>query len=153
MKIIDLIKEELIYTKLNVETTDNLFRELSDNLFRNGYVKKSFYEGLRKREEVFPTGVALQEYNVAIPHTDAEHVIKPCISVATLERPIKFKCMEDDTVDVDVNVVFMLALNEAHSQLEMLRQLIQLIQNKSILKQILKAKNEVEIIKLIEKIS
>lgn len=153
MKIIDLIKEELVYTKLNVETTDNLFKELSDNLFRNGYVKKSFYEGLRKREEVFPTGVALQEYNVAIPHTDAEHVIKPCISVATLENPIKFKCMEDDTVDIEVNVVFMLALNEAHSQLEMLRQLIQLIQNKSILKQMLKAKKGIEIIKIVEKMS
>lgn len=153
MKIIDFLKEEFIFTKLNVETIDNLFRELSDNLNRNGYVKKSFYEGLRKREEVFPTGLALGEYNVAIPHTDAEHVIKPCISVATLDNPIKFKCMDDDTVDVDVNVVFMLALNEAHSQLEMLRQLIQLIQNQSILEQMLKAKNGVEIIKIIEKIS
>lgn len=153
MKIIDLIKEEFIYTKLNVKITDNLFKELSDNLFRNGYVKKSFYEGLRKREEVFPTGLALEEYNVAIPHTDAEHVIKPCISVATLDNPIKFKCMEDETVDVYVNVVFMLVLNEGNSQLEMLQQLIQLIQNKSILKQILKAENGVEIIKIIERIS
>jgi PTS system galactitol-specific IIA component len=153
MKIIDLIKEELIFTKLNVETTDNLFRELSDNLIRNGYVKKSFYESLRKREQVFPTGLALEEYNVAIPHTDAEHVIKPCISIAILDNPIKFKCMEDETVYVDVNVVFMLGLNEGHNQLEMLQQLIQLIQNKSILKQMLKAKNGVEIIKIIERIS
>lgn len=153
MKIIDLLKKEIIFTKLNIERKEDLFLELCDNLNKKGYVKDSFYEGVIKREEVFPTGLALGEYNVAIPHTEAEHVVKPCISVATLGSPVKFKNMEDDTKDVNVDIVFMLALNEAHSQLEMLQQLMQLIQSKSILKEILEAENGEEIIKIIEGIS
>lgn len=61
--------------------------------------------------------------------------------------------MEDDTLDVYVRIVFMLALNEAHSQLEMLQQLIQLIQNKSMLEQMLQVKSGKEIIEIIQKIS
>lgn len=152
MKIIDFLKDELIFRKLNVETKEELFRKLSDNLKKNGYVKESFYEGLIKREKVFPTGLVLEEYNIAIPHTDAEHVIKPCISIAVLDKTIDFKSMEDDTVNVPVNVVFMLALNEAHSQLEMLQQLMKLIQNKLILKQMIEAGNTGELIKIIKTI-
>lgn len=153
MKIIDFLKNELVFTKLKMEKKEDLFWKLCDNLNKNGYVKESFYEGVVKREEVFPTGLALGEYNVAIPHTEAEHVVKSCISLATLEEPVRFKNMEDDTEDVNVNIIFMLALNEAHSQLEMLKQLMQLIQNKSILKEILKAESSEEIIKIIEEIS
>lgn len=153
MKIIDFLKNELVFTKLKIEKKEDLFWKLCDNLNKNGYVKETFYEGVVKREEVFPTGLALGEYNVAIPHTEAEHVVKSCISLATLEKPVGFKNMEDDTEDVNVNIIFMLALNEAHSQLEMLKQLIQLIQNKSMLKEILKAESSEEIIKIIEEIS
>lgn len=152
MKIIDFFKDELIFRKLNVETKEELFRKLSDNLEKNGYVKESFYEGLIKREKVFPTGLVLEEYNIAIPHTDAEHVINPCISIAVLDKTIDFKSMEDDTVNVPVNVVFMLALNESHSQLEMLQQLMKLIQNKLILKQMIEAGNSGELIKIIKTI-
>lgn len=153
MKLIDFLKDELIFTDLDVEKKEDLFKKLCDNLNKNGYVKESFYNGVVKREEFFPTGVALEHYSVAIPHTDAEHVIKPCISIALLKKPIKFKRMEDDTLDVYVRIVFMLALNEAHSQLEMLQQLIQLIQNKSMLEQMLQVKSGKEIIEIIQKIS
>ncbi len=153
MKLIDFLKDELIFTDLDVEKKEDLFKKLCVNLNKNGYVKESFYNGVVKREEFFPTGVALEHYSVAIPHTDAEHVIKPCISIALLKKPIKFKRMEDDTLDVYVRIVFMLALNEAHSQLEMLQQLIQLIQNKSMLEQMLQVKSGKEIIEIIQKIS
>lgn len=153
MKIIDFLKDELIFINLDIGKREDLFKKLCDNLYKNGYVKESFYKGVVKREEVFPTGLALEHYSVAIPHTDAEHVIKTCISIALLKNPIKFKRMEDDTLDVYVRIVFMLALNESHSHLEMLQQLMQLIQNKSILEQMLQVKSRKEIIEIIQKIS
>ena len=61
--------------------------------------------------------------------------------------------MEDDTLDVYVRIVFMLALNEAHSQLEMLKQLMQIIQSKLILEKMLQVKSGKEIMEIVEKIS
>lgn len=63
---------------------------------------------------------------------------------------MKFKNTEHYTFGVYVNKVFVLALNEAHSHLEMLRQLIQ---NKLILEELLKAKGGDEITELIKRIS
>lgn len=53
---------------------------------------------------------------------------------------MKLKNTEYYTFFVYVNNVFVLALNEAYTQLEMLKKLMQLLQNKLILEKLFKAK-------------
>lgn len=140
----EYLNKELIISNIEAETTDDVFYTLSKMLLRLGFVKDSFFNGLVERESKFPTGLSLGKYNVAIPHTDAIHVIKPAIAIATLKHPVKFNSM-DGNGEVNVNIVFAMALNEPHSQIMMLQQLMFLIQNEAILNSMHDAKDREEL--------
>lgn len=140
----EYLNKDLIINNLEAETTDDVFHALSEILLKSNFVKNSFYNGLVTREKKFPTGLTLGKYNVAIPHTDAIHVIKPAIAIATLRHPVVFNNMDGDG-QVNVNIVFAMALNEPHSQLMMLQQLMFLIQDSNILKSMNDAKDSTEL--------
>jgi PTS system galactitol-specific IIA component len=146
----EYLNKDLIISNLEAKTTDDIFYALSEMLLKANYVKDSFYDGLVKRESKFPTGLTLGKYNVAIPHTDAIHVIKPTIAIATLKHPVTFNNMDGDG-QVDVNVVFAMVLNEPHSQIMMLQQLMLLIQNEDILKSLNEAKDSEEVYAIVSK--
>ena len=146
----EYLNKDLIINNLEAKTTDDIFYALSEMLLKANYVKDSFYDGLVKRESKFPTGLTLGKYNVAIPHTDAIHVIKPAIAIATLKHPVTFNNMDGDG-QVDVNVVFAMVLNEPHSQIMMLQQLMLLIQNEDVLKSLNEAKDSEELYDIVSK--
>lgn len=150
MKISEFFNKELIVTNFDAKSKEDVIDVLYKKLYENGFVKESYLEAIKKREKNFPTGLQLNRYNVAIPHTDPEHVVKPAIAVATLKNPVIFKNMANPLEDVEVSLVFMIALNEAHSQVEMLQQLIQLIQNDVLLEKIIREDGGDEIIEIIK---
>lgn len=153
MDLKDFIKKGVVLANLSANSKEDVFKALYGELYKRGKVKASFYKGLVNREAEFPTGLELNKYNVAIPHTDAEHVIDSCISVVTLKNPVTFQCMEDQNKSLAVRIVFMLAIGEAHSHIKMLQSLIMLIQNDEFLKKVLAAKDTDEIFKqVIEKL-
>ena len=55
----------------------------------------------------------------------------------TLENPVSFYQMGTNDVEVSVKVIFMLALKEAHSQLTILQQLIEILQDKEIMESLM----------------
>lgn len=149
MILSDLIHEELIVVDLEAESRIDTLTKLYEMLHEQEYVKESYLEGILKREEEFPTGINLQStYNVAIPHTESEHVLKSGICLGILKKPITFKQMEDSAKDVEVNVVFMIALNKREKQVEVLEKLISLITNKETMEKMLELKNKKDIINL-----
>jgi len=150
MKLTEFFHKELIVTNLQANNKEEVFEVLFNKLLENGYVKESFLEGIMTREKNFPTGLLLNGNNVAIPHTDPEHVLKPAIAVATLSKPVVFKNMANPQEDVYVNIVFMIVLDSVHSQIELLQQLIELIQNRSFLNAVLNADDSNEVIKIIK---
>ncbi|KKC30731.1 PTS sugar transporter subunit IIA [Caldanaerobacter subterraneus] len=150
MKLTEFFHKELIVTNLQANNKEEVFEVLFNKLLENGYVKESFLEGIMTREKNFPTGLLLNGNNVAIPHTDPEHVLKPAIAVATLSKPVVFKNMANPQEDVYVNIVFMIVLDSVHSQIELLQQLIELIQNRSFLNAVLNANDSNEVIKIIK---
>ena len=136
------IDKNLIKVNLPCQDRNELFKMMYDEAFKYGYVESSFLEGLMSRENVFPTGIKLSNYNVAIPHTDAIHVKEEFISIIVPENPITFKLMEDETQEEKMSLVFMLGLNKPHSQLEVLQELMGLIQREDLVKQIVEAKDQ-----------
>lgn len=150
IKILELFNKDLVVTSLDAQCQDDVFEALYKKLYKNGFVRESYLDAIRERENNFPTGLQLKNYNVAIPHTDPEHVIRQAIAVATLKNPVIFKNMANILENVEVNIVFMIALNEAHKQVEILQQLVQLIQNETLLGKIVNSKNGEEIMKLLK---
>ncbi|PKG22061.1 PTS sugar transporter subunit IIA [Niallia nealsonii] len=153
MTVVSFIKENLIKVNLEVENQDELFQVMYQEAYDQGYVKDTFLAKIKERESIFPTGLCMADYSVAIPHTDPEHVIEQFIAVATLKKPVAFSLMEDNTKTTDVDVVLMLGLNQPHSQLEILQELMQVIQIKDNLINIIQAKNEKEILTIFENIN
>ena len=88
---------------------------------------------------------------VAIPHTDAECVLEEFVAVVVNKEPVEFKSMEDINQSVKASVVFVLGLNQAHAQLEMLQSLMGLLQNEAILKDIIAATSAQDVLTIVNK--
>lgn len=136
-----LVPEALIFD-MTAETAEEVIRNLSGKLMYAGYVRSSYVESVLSRERVQPTGLPLEgKYNAAIPHTDVDHVIKPGIAMATLARPVMFRNMIVPDEEVPVQLVFLLALDQPKSQIEMLQQVSQVLQKPDLVEQLMNARN------------
>lgn len=136
MSLEDFLDDDFIKIGLDCVNQDLLFQTLYQEAYSKGYVSKQFLEKIKEREESFPTGLSINNYNVAIPHTDPEYVFKQFIAITTLKRPIPFQLMDDRSKKVNVKIVILLGLNEPHDQLNVLQQLIQMIQDEKKIEQI-----------------
>ncbi len=128
-----MLDKELIYLDLEAKDREDLLSQLSDILYEKGYVKSSFKQAILDREKVFPTGLPTLGVKVALPHTDPEHVLKPAILVSTLKKPIKFKEMGSGVNDIDVEMVFMLAVKDPAYQVKLLQKLISIFSKENVL--------------------
>lgn len=100
----------------------------------------------------FPTGIQLEKFGAAIPHTDAECILTEFVAVITNKEPVQFTSMEDKNKKVNTDVIFILGLNQPHAQLEMLQSLMKLLQNDNILEEVLTAKDSEQLLYAIKKI-
>ena len=126
-----MLNEEVFEINVaNIKTKEEALSYLADKLISKGIVKESYKQAIIDREHIFPTGLQFEGYGIAIPHTEQ-------IALMTLKEAVPFYQMGTNDVEVPVRVIFMLALKEAHSQLTMLQQLIEVLQDKDIMERIL----------------
>lgn len=147
-----ILDESNILLNLDVSTNDEVLEVIAKNLIKNGYVKDTFLNAIIEREKIFPTGLPTEGVQVAIPHTDIEHVNKKTISVGVLKRPVDFSMMGGSGDTVPARLVFMLAMDEAHSQLELLQKLMGIFQEKKILEYIVSEKDKRNIVHKLNKV-
>ncbi|MFA0087633.1 PTS sugar transporter subunit IIA [Vibrio sp. 10N.261.51.F12] len=130
----------------NVEITDRteLLKFMSDKLLEAGFVKDSFQEALLQREVEYPTGLEAAHCGVALPHTDSIHVNDSQVCFVKLKTPIKFRDMVDASEEVEVKFVFMLAMKEAHEQIENLQNLTLMLESASTVEKLHTLQNRAE---------
>lgn len=143
------LKAELIIPGLQADSSDDIFEALGGELVKQGYCKESYVQALKDREAEFPTGINTGEKGVAIPHTDVSHVNKKGIAIATIKNPVSFMEMGTDDEYVNVQVVFMLAVDEK-GHLELLQAILGILQDQEVLNRLIEAKNAEEIIEIIK---
>lgn len=127
---------ELILTGIKAASDLEAIETAAKHLFEKGLVKESFISAIQEREKVFATGLPTEGFGVAVPHTDVEHVVEQTICIGILEDPVPFKVMGGMDEEVDVKIMFMLALKEPHSQLAMLQAVIGMVQKPDILEKL-----------------
>lgn len=140
---------EFVFLDYSFKTQEDLFKKIYSETFNRGYVREDFLERIKLREGTFPTGLQLEDMGIAIPHTDAECILKEFVAIVTTDS-VEFKSMENINQSISVEIVFVLGLNKPHAQLEMLQSLMRLLQNKEILANLIDAKTPEEVIKLIK---
>lgn len=144
------LDENLFYTDFEAKNSKELLKIMGDNLFKKGYVKKEYSNSIIEREKQYPTGLPAEKTSLAIPHTDHELVNTTTVSVATLREPITFQNMADPDESIEVKIIFMLAIEEAKGQLEMLQRVMEIIQDTEFKEKILNVQSNSELLKIIE---
>lgn len=118
-----MLSEELVFLDEEYETSDKFLNSIADKLLEKGYVKESFKDAILKREEEYPTAIETEKYNLAIPHTDSEHVNKPGIVFVRLNNKCNFKEMCTNN-DINVNMAFVLLVTKKEEQVNLLSKLM-----------------------------
>lgn len=96
-----LIDENHIMFVREKVTKESVIKEACKLLYKNGYVKKEFFENVISRENIEATAIG---NGVAIPHGLPENVCEPKVFVIRLAYPVNWGNKMVDTV-------FLLALN------------------------------------------
>ena len=145
-RIVDLLEPSSVLLDLPAESAADVVKALGDRLFEAGYTKESFVEAALQRESELPTGLPLGgTFNAAIPHTDVEHVIKPGLAMATLKSPVIFQNMVSPEDPVEVQLVFVMALDQPKAQVEMLQQIAGVLQNPDLIERLMGASSVKEV--------
>lgn len=138
--LIDHIEPQAIVLGIDAQSPEEVIRLLAGRLAASGCVKPSYADAVVKREAAMPTGLPLgQAVNVAIPHTDPEHVLRPAVALGVLSAPVDFANMEEPDEAVPVGVVFLLAINDKDRQIDMLQEIMETIQDPATLGRLAKA--------------
>ncbi len=143
--------KEIALFNQKASTKEEATKILANHMIKLGIVKEDFHEAILEREQNFPTGLRLADGSgVAIPHTDIDKVNESQIAFMSLREPVKFIEMGTDDAEVEVSIIFMLALKEAHEQLDTLQNLMQLFCDVEQMKKFQKCSNKQEYITLIK---
>ena len=128
-KLDDFIHSDLIIPRLEAKDRTEAIQKLGSILYAKGYVKNSYVDAVLEREKKFPTGLAFEDGQVAIPHTDTEHCLKPGIAIGILNHPVEF--FEMATLDkiVNTDLIFLMSIKVPADQVEWLARLVNLFQH------------------------
>ena len=136
--------ESLVVLNIDAETNKEAIGIVAQAMLREGMVKESYPQAVLARERIYPTGLALIDMGVAMPHTDPEHVLRPALALGILNKPVKFVCMGEPDKTVDVEVVIMLSILEPHAQLLIFQKLLKVFQEVGKLQKLKECKTQKE---------
>ena len=150
MEFYEMFKEELVSINVEVDSKEQLFSYVAKRLKEGRYVKDSYLEGITKREEEFPTGLITKNLNIALPHSDPEHIREPFIYVVRINNDVTVKQMGDNQ-EMKVKDFFFLGIKEPSGQVGVLQSLMNLFMNDDFVKEYIEAQSQEEIFNTIKK--
>lgn len=136
---------ELILNNLEVKDKEEAIKILGKKLFESGFTSQNYTEKVIEREKEYPTGLQTKSLAIAIPHATDSGIIGNHVAIGILKNSVKFHNMEDFDSLVDVKVIFMLAISNAHQQLEMLKILMRIFSEETLLPRLVKIESKEEI--------
>jgi PTS system galactitol-specific IIA component len=126
----------LIVPRLEAHDAPEVIKVLGTLLWQQGYVRETFVDAVLEREKTFPTGLPTEGIQVAIPHADVEHVLKPGIAIGVLEEPVEFGEMGSEDRKVRVKIVCVLAVRQSETLVLLLKNLVGMFQDVDFLRRI-----------------
>src|ERR1035437_1984827 len=105
-----------VFLEKDASNYKEAIRLCAELLREQGYVKDTFKKACLAREQKFPTGVPVPG-GVAIPHADKTHVIKSCLCLLKLPRPVNFNRIDDPSETVAVSFVVCIAIDRSSNQI------------------------------------
>ncbi|WP_017471571.1 PTS sugar transporter subunit IIA [Amphibacillus jilinensis] len=133
--------ESFILKNLEAQSKEDAITQLATLLFDKGAVRASYIDAVLDREKRYATGLPTKGHAVAIPHTDIIHVKHKALALGVLKEPVEFGIMGEDSKSTPVSIIFMLAMDEEHSQLTLLQNLMGIFQDEAVLHFLMEEEN------------
>lgn len=140
-----VFREDLVWLDQDFETQSLFYQSIAARLYEKKLVKKSFGQALIDREANFPTGLKTDTYEIAIPHTDVEHVEEVFIAFVRFNHPIPYSHMGEPEITVNAKFAFVLGIKDPKNQVEVLSTLVKLISDENAMHSLEIADSEKEI--------
>ena len=144
-----VLKKELVLVGMEAASAEEAMRALAKAMLAEGLVRESFVEAVLEREKTYPTGIPAKVFDIALPHTMAEHVIEPCLAVGVLKKPVEFRQMGTPDIILHPRVIFMLAISDPKEQLGQLKKIMKLLQNDDLLMGVRDAGSAEQVVELL----
>ena len=141
MELKDVLHKDLVFLDVDIESDEEAFEFVGKKALELGLVEDTFAASLVEREREFPTGLLVGETGVTISHTDPEHIVEEFVSLVRPNNPVTFKLIDQPDQDVAVELIFVLGLKKAVNQLECLKAIMALLEDKEKLKEMLESKD------------
>ena len=136
----DMIFKELIQLDWEVRDQADFFDKMVDKLYDLGYVKDTYKDAIKTREENYPTALPVEPFPVAIPHADSVHIIKPFIACSRLKEPVEWCEMANNDVVHQVKFIFMLGFVKSNEHIDLLQVLVENFQDPALMDRLIQAK-------------
>ena len=144
------LDENLIFVELEANNNSDVMQKMGETFIKEGVCKDTYIKALIEREEEYPTGLNIDGFGVAIPHTSVEHVNEAKIAIATLKNKVDFIHMGTDNENVEVDLVVMLAVDNPKKHLSTLQGMLEILQDKEVLYKMTQVKQKEDIIQIIK---
>lgn len=144
------LDERLVLVNQSLSSQDEVFEKLGSCFIEAGYCKESYVDALKERERFYPTGLSINGFGIAIPHTDDSHVNREVEGVLTLAEPVSFVQMGSDDIEVQVKVVMMLAIKNPQDHMTKLQRILKIVQDEKLMEKVHQAKTKSDIIQMIK---
>lgn len=128
------ISEKLMLTNKTYSSKEEALVYVCRKAEELGYTTCEFERNILEREETFPTGIQTK-IPIAMPHFDAG-CNTSFMSLTTLNPPIDFKYMDGSEGTLPVQIIFLFGIVDPTDQLEVLKKLMETIQNPKALEEI-----------------
>lgn len=134
MRLLDLLNKSRIAPSLEASDAESCIRSLVKVMVEEGCASPEYAEDVIRRERTFPTGLPTEPIGVAIPHADPDHLKRSCVVLGIASSGVPFGQMgTDGDVQVEARLIFLLGIREREKQVDMIGELMELIQNESLL--------------------
>ncbi|MCD5003430.1 PTS sugar transporter subunit IIA [Enterococcus saccharolyticus] len=121
----EMFHPDLVELHLQVDNEEEAFEVIGTRLKELGYVNEGYLEGIKRREQAFPTGLITQYLNIGLPHSDPEFVEKPFIYVVRLVAEVTCRQMGDSR-EMNVKNLFFLGIKNGKEQVGLLQSFMNL---------------------------
>ena len=99
----------------------------ADALYKEGIVSSEFGKLCIIREEEYPTGLPT-EVPTAIPHAK-DNITENSICFLKLDKPVSFRRMDDDSQEINTDMIFNLAIKDPQEHLKALQNMMIFLNN------------------------
>ncbi|MCQ2009768.1 MAG: PTS sugar transporter subunit IIA [Sporolactobacillus sp.] len=131
MNYSNLFQKDLIILNAEYQDQNDLFNSTFKSLQSKRLVNASYGAALTERESLYPTGLANEKIQFAIPHTDVTYVNRPFVQVVRLKKPVRFAHMGMSDQQVNAEIVFVLGIKDPKGQVGLLSEIMSCFNDQS----------------------